>query len=93
MGQLEMYDVVTARVKNEDFETVTTDEIDRAFNSITPLHFAEIAEIPNLGIFVEPDFAGRTLGGAAWKITTDTESLLYAVEFNHAKELFGSSLS
>lgn len=88
-----MYDAVIAKNADEDFTTITTDDIDKAFNKIIPLHFAEVREIPRRRIFIEPDLSGRTLGGAVWKITTDTESILYAVEFNHAKELSAPSSS
>lgn len=38
------------------------------------------------GITVTPYAAGHLLGGTLWKISKDTEDVLYAVDFNHKKE-------
>lgn len=38
------------------------------------------------GIIVTPYAAGRTLGGAIWRITKETEDIVYAVDYNHKKE-------
>lgn len=38
------------------------------------------------GMTITPYAAGHLLGGTIWKITKDTEEILYAVDFNHRKE-------
>jgi cleavage and polyadenylation specificity factor subunit 2 len=38
------------------------------------------------GIVITPYPAGRTLGGAIWKITKEAEDIVYAVDYNHKKE-------
>lgn len=35
---------------------------------------------------ITPYAAGHLLGGTVWKITKDTEEIIYAVDFNHRKE-------
>ena len=38
------------------------------------------------GIEVTPSCAGHMLGGAFWHVKKETESIIYAVDFNHASE-------
>lgn len=38
------------------------------------------------GMTITPYAAGHLLGGTIWKITKDTEDIIYAVDFNHRKE-------
>jgi len=38
------------------------------------------------GITVSPLSAGHMIGGAVWKITKDSEEIVYAVDYNHAQE-------
>lgn len=38
------------------------------------------------GIVITPHAAGHMLGGTVWNITKDTESIVYAVNFNHRRE-------
>jgi len=38
------------------------------------------------GMTITPYAAGHLLGGTIWKITKDTEEIIYAVDFNHRKE-------
>jgi len=39
------------------------------------------------GIVIAPHVAGHLLGGTVWKITKDGEDVVYAVDFNHRKEM------
>lgn len=42
------------------------------------------------GMTITPYAAGHLLGGTIWKITKDTEEIIYAVDFNHRKERYAS---
>lgn len=35
---------------------------------------------------ITPYASGRMIGGAFWKITKDTNDIIYAVDFNHQQE-------
>jgi cleavage and polyadenylation specificity factor subunit 2 len=38
------------------------------------------------GITITPYAAGHLLGGTVWKISVDTEDIIYAVDYNHRNE-------
>ena len=38
------------------------------------------------GIRITPYAAGHMIGGTIWKITKETEEIVYAVDYNHKKE-------
>lgn len=38
------------------------------------------------GIIIAPFVAGHTLGGTVWKISKETDEIIYCVDFNHKKE-------
>ncbi len=40
------------------------------------------------GIIITPYASGHLLGGTIWKISKDTEEIIYAVDFNHRKERY-----
>jgi cleavage and polyadenylation specificity factor subunit 2 len=98
MGQLTVYDAVLARSNREDFDIFNLDDIDAAwefdekkqgFRHFVPLRYQQSAELEGRaeGISVCPLNAGHTVGGAVWRITKDTESIVYAVDYNHAQVL------
>lgn len=35
---------------------------------------------------ITPHEAGHTLGGTVWRIKTETDDIVYAVDYNHKKE-------
>lgn len=39
------------------------------------------------GITITAYAAAHTIGGTIWKIKQDTDEIVYAVDFNHRKEL------
>eukprot|EP00291_Cryptomonas_curvata_P001939 CAMPEP_0172193272 /NCGR_PEP_ID=MMETSP1050-20130122/24859_1 /TAXON_ID=233186 /ORGANISM="Cryptomonas curvata, Strain CCAP979/52" /LENGTH=150 /DNA_ID=CAMNT_0012868803 /DNA_START=195 /DNA_END=644 /DNA_ORIENTATION=+ len=97
MGQLTVYDAVLSRSNREDFDVFNLDDIDAAwefdekkqgFKHFVPLRYQQSAQLEGRaeGISVCPLNAGHTVGGAVWKITKDSESIVYAVDYNHAQE-------
>ena len=38
------------------------------------------------GVEIRPHTAGHLLGGSIWEITKDSDSIIYAVDYNHSKE-------
>jgi cleavage and polyadenylation specificity factor subunit 2 len=97
MGQLTVYDAVLSRSNREDFDVFNLDDIDAAwefdekkqgFRHFVPLRYQQSAQLEGRaeGISICPLNAGHTVGGAVWKITKDSESIVYAVDYNHAQE-------
>ena len=67
----------------------TAADIDAALARITPLSFSSETSLPpprGAGIVITPFPAGRLLGGAFWRLTKETETIVYAVDFNHVKD-------
>lgn len=72
----------------------TAEEIATYFNLIHPLRYSQTHEplpAPNSpplnGLTITAYSAGHTLGGTIWHITHGLESIVYAVDWNQAKEL------
>lgn len=90
LGQLFLKDACKARIAREDFDTFSLTDIDDAFSQSRFVHL-RFSETYNLtgngsGISVEPHEAGHMLGGTIWKITKDTEDIVYAVDCNKIRE-------
>lgn len=64
------------------------DDVDKAFDQMRQLKYSQTVRLQDkgLGIEVTPSCAGHLLGGAFWHVRKDTESIIYAVDFNHASE-------
>lgn len=97
MGQMYMYDVYQSMVAVADFDTFNLDHVDAAFETnvddTTRFHLLKYQQHFPLdglsggsGIVITPHPAGHMLGGTVWNIKKDTESVLYAVDFNHRRE-------
>lgn len=96
MGQMFMYDAYQSLIAKRQFETFNLDDVDAAFEMNPdstryslikyqqhyPLDFIK----GGTGIIVTPYPAGHMLGGTVWNIKKDTESIVYAVDFNHRRE-------
>eukprot|EP00897_Mesotaenium_endlicherianum_P003275 jgi/Mesen1/2976/ME000176S02016 len=88
LGQMCMYDHFVSRHAVSDFDLFTLDEVDDAFDNCIQLKYSQ----PQLlggkgeGITITPYAAGHLLGGTVWKITKDTEDIVYAVDYNHRRE-------
>lgn len=91
MGKLFMYDAYQSRHDQEEFTQFTPDDIDATFDNIIDLRYVEERELTDrdggyTGIKIEPQQAGHMIGGTIWKITKDSEEIIYAVDYNHGKE-------
>ncbi|KAF9405666.1 cleavage and polyadenylation specificity factor subunit 2, partial [Podila epigama] len=88
MGRLSMYDIWQSKRATEDFKTFNLEDIDQAFESITCLRYHQPTVLAGhcKGITITAYAAGHTVGGTIWKISKDTESILYAVDYNHRKD-------
>ncbi|OAQ24855.1 hypothetical protein K457DRAFT_129441 [Linnemannia elongata AG-77] len=88
MGRLSLYDSWQSKRATEDFMTFNLEDIDQAFESITCLRYQQPTELVGKckGITITASSAGHTVGGTIWKISKDTESILYAVDYNHRKD-------
>jgi cleavage and polyadenylation specificity factor subunit 2 len=88
MGQMFLYDAFQTKAQFK-FDTFSLDDVDTAFEGMKQLKYKQDVVLPDKGggeIRLTPYAAGHMLGGTVWKITKETEEIIYAVEFNHAKE-------
>ncbi|CAI5990821.1 unnamed protein product [Closterium sp. NIES-64] len=88
LAQLMLYDQFLARRSAGDFDLFSLDDVDAAFDGAVRLKFAQPHAVGDErdGVSVTPLAAGHLLGGTIWRISVDTEDLVYAVGFNHREE-------
>lgn len=88
MGLMYMYDHFQSRKAVSNFDLFNMDDIDSAFQNCVPMTYSQHLPLAGKGegITITPYAAGHLLGGTVWKITKDTEDIIYAVDFNHRKE-------
>ncbi|EKX38664.1 hypothetical protein GUITHDRAFT_89302 [Guillardia theta CCMP2712] len=88
MGQLTMYDMVESRMAKEDFKQFTLADIDMAWDNFVVLRYQQSCSLSGKaeGITISPLNAGHMIGGALWKITKESEEIVYAVDYNHAQD-------
>lgn len=91
MGQMFLYDAYQARATEcgGAVDGFDLDDVDAAFEHITQLKYAQLVRLRGArgrGISITPLPAGRTLGGAIWRVRKETETVLYAVDFGHTAE-------
>eukprot|EP00040_Diaphanoeca_grandis_P026591 m.149321 g.149321 ORF g.149321 m.149321 type:complete len:741 (+) comp30650_c0_seq1:204-2426(+) len=91
MGQFFMYDALQSREQQEEFDLFSYEDIDGAFKLIVDLKYSQKIELTDklggtTGITIEPHQAGHMIGGTIWKITKESEEIVYAVDYNHGKE-------
>jgi len=96
MGLMFMYDTYQSIVAQTPFETFNLDDVDAAFEiggqekRYHLIKYQQRYALDGLdggaGIVVTPHPAGHMLGGTVWHITKGTESIVYAVDFNHRRE-------
>lgn len=92
LAQMYLYDAFLARSGADPaFAAFNLDDVDAAFKLIhfpggryDLLRYSEERTLK--GVTLTPLPAGRSLGGALWRITKGPESILYAVGFNHRTE-------
>ncbi|MGH0151590.1 UNVERIFIED_CONTAM: hypothetical protein FKN15_031747 [Acipenser sinensis] len=90
MGQMFMYDLYQSRHNTEDFNLFTLDDVDSAFDKIQQLKYSQIVNLKGKGhgLSITPLPAGHMIGGTIWKIVKDgEEEIVYAVDFNHKREI------
>ncbi|XP_017551173.1 cleavage and polyadenylation specificity factor subunit 2 [Pygocentrus nattereri] len=90
MGQMFMYDLYQSRHNTEDFTLFTLDDVDSAFDKIQQLKYSQIVNLKGKGhgLSITPLPAGHMIGGTIWKIVKDgEEEIIYAVDFNHKREI------
>ncbi|XP_055042237.1 cleavage and polyadenylation specificity factor subunit 2 [Misgurnus anguillicaudatus] len=90
MGQMFMYDLYQSRHNTEDFGLFTLDDVDSAFDKIQQLKYSQIVNLKGKGhgLSITPLPAGHMIGGTIWKIVKDgEEEIVYAVDFNHKREI------
>ncbi|MEE6494366.1 hypothetical protein FKM82_017112 [Ascaphus truei] len=90
MGQMFMYDLYQSRHNTEDFNLFSLDDVDSAFDKIQQLKFSQIVNLKGKGhgLSITPLPAGHMIGGTIWKIVKDgEEEIVYAVDFNHKREI------
>ncbi|KAI5055518.1 hypothetical protein GOP47_0029039 [Adiantum capillus-veneris] len=88
MGLMYMYDHFQSRKAVSNFDLFNMDDIDSAFQNCVSMTYSQHLPLAGKGegITITPYAAGHLLGGTVWKITKDTEDIIYAVDFNHRKE-------
>ncbi|KAJ1658834.1 hypothetical protein IWQ61_001983 [Dispira simplex] len=96
MGQIALQDLLLSRRSMEPFDLFTMEDINRAFQHITTLRYHQPIPLTEKcqGITITAFSAGHTIGGTLWKVSKDTEDIVYAVDYNHTREkhLNGSDL-
>ncbi|KAH7429669.1 hypothetical protein KP509_09G061000 [Ceratopteris richardii] len=88
MGMMYMYDHFQSRKAVSNFDLFNMDDIDSVFLNCVSMTYSQHLPLTGKGegITITPYAAGHLLGGTVWKITKDTEDIIYAVDFNHRKE-------
>uniref|UniRef100_A0A8C1K0V6 Cleavage and polyadenylation specificity factor subunit 2 n=1 Tax=Cyprinus carpio TaxID=7962 RepID=A0A8C1K0V6_CYPCA len=90
IDSLKRYDLWTSRHNTEDFTLFTLDDVDSAFDKIQQLKYSQIVNLKGKGhgLSITPLPAGHMIGGTIWKIVKDgEEEIIYAVDFNHKREI------
>lgn len=88
MGRLTLLDAYWSRRNGEEFDLITPDDIEAAVSHITELRYQQPIALSGrgAGVIVTPYVAGHMVGGSIWRISKDDETVLYAVDYNHARE-------
>ncbi|KAG8464044.1 hypothetical protein KFE25_000212 [Diacronema lutheri] len=91
MGQMFIYDAFQARASEcgGDVDGFDLDDVDDAFAHVTQLKYSQTVRLRGpcaQGVSITPLPAGRTLGGALWRITREAEDVLYAPDIGAEQE-------
>jgi len=87
LGVLSLYDVYISRATEGEFPYFDLDDIDELRNKFLEVNFEQPVKIGGSDLEVSILRAGRLLGGGMWRIKREPEDILYAVDFNHKREL------
>lgn len=97
MAQMFMYDAFLSKHAQTEFDVFNLDDVDSAFE-LAPENSARfhllkyqqhfpLDDLPKgADLVITPHPAGHLLGGTVWSIKKHTETILYAVHFNHRRE-------
>jgi cleavage and polyadenylation specificity factor subunit 2 len=85
MGSLAVQEAMMSN--NEEFMLFDQKDIDNAFDRVTQLRYSQHILLEK-GITITAHRAGHSIGGTVWKITKDTDQIIYAVDYNHKKERY-----
>lgn len=87
MGHLFLYDAFQSIAESStEFKLFTLDDIDHVFlNKFVRLKPMQDLQL-STDLLLTPYTAGHMIGGAVWKISKDTEQIVYAVDYNHCIE-------
>ena len=91
MGQMVLYD---AYLNSTDDIPFDLDDIDAAFRGMVQLRYRQETVVCKDRVTVTPYPSGRVVGGSIWKIHVHGNDVLYAVDYNHRREihLMGGSM-
>lgn len=92
MGQMFMYDQYLSHHATSEFDLFDLDDVDTAFDyqTVHQLKFQQNLRLAGTGdgLTITPFAAGHMIGGSIWRITSAVgEDVVYAVNYNHRKEL------
>lgn len=97
MGQMFLYDAYMSRSLREQFTGFTLNEVDAAFNEMRwqVIKYNQRIDLVGRGkgISVTARPAGHMLGGTAWLILTETDEIVFSVDFNIFSEAHLPSFS
>lgn len=98
MGQMFMYDQYLSHYATSEFDVFDLDDVDTAFDyqTVHQLKFQQNLRLTGKGegLVITPFAAGHMIGGSLWRISTAVgEDVVYAVDYNHRKELHLNSTS
>lgn len=84
MGRTTMYDAL----KSVFPEDISVSDVDDAFDWITSLRYSQATQLSGRcqGITITANNAGHSLGGTIWKIVRGSDHVVYAVDWNHARD-------
>ncbi|KAG4302664.1 hypothetical protein PCK1_001019 [Pneumocystis canis] len=92
MGRITMADCYKNLLDNN----ISTKDINEAFDSIVTLRYFQPVFLSGKlnGISITAYNAGHSLGGTIWKITKDSENIVYCIDWSHSKDshLNGNSI-
>ncbi len=88
LGHVTLYDAYQSYLMTNGSPPphISLDYIDKTFENITMLRFAQTFYLNNSTIMISAIPAGHTVGGAIWKIKKGEETIVYAPTFNHKRE-------
>lgn len=88
MGQMVAYDAyLNAYQSSARVTPFDLDDVDAAFREMTQLRYRQEVSLCEDRVHVTPYPAGRLVGGAIWKIHVGEHDIVYAVDYNHKREL------